>query len=317
MNNAPFPVATDNLTGVPCCSGSYRRTISWAAIFAGLTSALALQVLLMLLGAGLGFAIYSPLTDENPIADLGKGAALIQGLSAVVSLWLGGWVAGRFTPREVRTTGWLHGFAVWCGATVAGVLFVSAGAGWALGDLSKLVGGGLSAAGRPAAAAVGGMTDLAKDALKQSGDSLTSFTDEAMGFRPQDAARNDTVRAKREVGLAVARLFNPAQEANRGDNRAAAVKALVDYTGRSPADAERLIAEWTQSYDQLKADLLAAKNAAETKARAAAEEASHALAVFSLCAFAGFLLGLIAASHGGSQGAACARRRDGQTDAIA
>ena len=46
----------------------------------------------MMLGAGLGFAIYSPLADANPIADLGKGAVIIEGISAVFSLWFGCWI---------------------------------------------------------------------------------------------------------------------------------------------------------------------------------------------------------------------------------
>lgn len=294
----------------------FRRTASWPAIFAGLMAALALQVLFMMLGAGLGFALYSPLTDENPVANLGKGAAVIQGISAVLSLWLGGWVAGRFTPPGVRATGWLHGFSVWCAATVAGVLVVSAGAGWALGDLSKLVGGGLSLAGKPAAAAVGGTADLAKDALKQSGDTLSSFTDEALGRRMNDATPETTARAKREVGMALARLFNPLQTANQSANRSAAVTALVQYTGRTEAEADRLLTEWTASYEQLKADLLAAKNAAAEKARAASEKAADALALFSLCAFAGFLLGALAAGFGGNHGAACATRCELRTEGL-
>lgn len=299
-----------------CDCASWRRTSSWSAIFAGLVAAIALQVLFMMLGAGLGFALYSPLTDENPIAELGTGAVIIQGISAVLSLWFGGWVAGRFTPRGARSTAWLHGFCVWCSATVAGVLFVSVGAGWALGDLAKLVGGGLSLAGQPAAAVASGATDLAKDALKQSGDTLTSFTDEALGNRPEDAARSGTVRAKREVGMALARFFNPIQEASQADNRAALVRALVDHAGLSPADAERTVTEWTATYDQLKADLLATKDAAEAKAREAAETAANALAVFSLCAFAGFLLGAVAASCGGNHGAKCAYRCEARSDAM-
>lgn len=287
-----------------------RRTISWGAIFAGTSAAMALQVLFMMLGAGLGFAIYSPLTDNNPIADLGTGAVVVQGISAVFSLWFGGWVAGRFAPVGLRGTGWLHGFSVWCTATVAGVLFVSLGAGWAMGDLSKLVGGGLSMAGKPAAAVAGSAADLAKDALKQSTDTLASFTDEALGSRPADAARNGTVRAKREVGMAVARLFNPLQETNTAANRSAVVTALVDTAGMSQADAERTVTEWTATYDRLKADLVAAKNDAELKAREAADKASKALSLFSLAAFVGFLLGAIAASHGGSHGATSAIRQE-------
>jgi hypothetical protein len=287
-----------------------RRTLSWGAIFAGTSAAMALQVLFMMLGAGLGFAIYSPLTDANPIAGLGTGALIIQGISAVFSLWFGGWVAGRFSPLGVRPTGWLHGFSVWCAATVAGVLLVSLGAGWAIGDLSKLVGGGLSLAGKPAAAVAGSATDLAKDALKQSTDTLTSFTDEAVDGRPIDAAKNGAIRAKREVGLAVARLFNPLQPPNAVDNRSAVVKALVETAGMSPVDAERTVTEWTTTYERLKADLSAAKNDAELKAREAADKAAKALALFSLAAFVGFLFGALAASHGGAHGSQCALRHE-------
>lgn len=299
------------------CGDHFRRSVSWPAILAGTSAALALEVVFMMLGAGLGFAIYSPMTDANPITELGVGAAIIQGVSAVLSLWFGGWVAGRFTPAGIRATGWLHGFLVWCAATVGGVLFVSAGAGWALGDLSKLVGGGLSLAGKPAAALTGGATDMAKDALKQSSDTLGSFTDEAVGSRPAGSPPNLTVRAKREVGLAVARLFSPMQQAKVTENRAAAVKALVDYAGLNQADAEQAVTEWTASYDRLKADLLAAKNEAETKAREAAEKAANALAIFSLCYFLGFVLGGVAATCGGSHGAKCAVKCEERTESSA
>ena len=300
---APGPYSAATPSGYPTAPRC-RRTASWAAIFAGFTVALALQVLFMLLGAGLGFAIYNPLTNDNPVADLGTGAAVIQGISAVVSLWLGGWVAGRLTPAGVRNTGWLHGFIVWCVATIAGVCMVTSGAGWALGDLSKIVGGGLSAAAMPAAAVAGGAADLAKDALKQSGDTLASFTEEAVGRRPADNQNPaGGIRAKREVGLALARLFTPGEQTNAAEARAAVVKALVDTTGLSEQEANQLVAEWTATYDRLKADLAAAKGAAETKARKAADEAAEALAVFSFCAFAALAFGAFAGSWGGCQGA--------------
>src|SRR6478752_5649199 len=135
----PSPILT------PASNGSvlhhcHRTSLSWAAIIGGLVGALALQVLFMMLGAGLGFALYHPITSDSPVEDLGKGGVIIQGVSAVFSLWFGGWVAGRFTPLASRAAGGLHGFLVWCTATVAGVLIVSLGAGWMVGDLAKVVG---------------------------------------------------------------------------------------------------------------------------------------------------------------------------------
>jgi hypothetical protein len=198
--------------------------------------------------------------------------------------------------------GWLHGFLVWATGTVAAVLLASAGAGWALGDLSKLVGGGLSAAGKPLAAAAGGATDLAKDALKKSSDTISSYVDEATGG--QDSSnRSRSIHAKREIGLAAARYFAGTDEATRASSRAALVTALVNETGASQADAEKTVADWSASYDRVKADLAAAKNQAEAKAREVADQAAKDLAILSLGAFVGFVLGGLAASLGGHHGA--------------
>jgi len=284
--------------------------LSWAAIFGGLIGALALQVLFMLLGAGLGFALYHPITSDSPIEDLGKGGIIIQGVSAVFSLWFGGWIAGRFTPLASRASGGLHGFLVWCTATVVGVLIVSGGAGWMLGDLAKVVGGGLSAAGKPAAAAVSAGADLAKDGAKQSSDMLASFTDQVLANQPADTNKAKLVAAKREVGFAVARLFNPLQKEKMTENKAALTRVLVEQAGLSQEDADRLVREWTDSYARLSADLTAAKNAAEEKARVAADQAAHVLAMFSLGAFVAFVLGSISAACGGRHGAAVAFKYD-------
>jgi hypothetical protein len=289
-----------------------RTPLSWGAILGGLVAAMAFQVIFMMLGAGLGFAIYHPISSDAPVENLGTGAMVIQGMSAVCSLWFGGWVAGRVTPVVSRAAGGLHGFLVWCSATVVGVLVVSWGAGWITGDLSKIVGGGLSAAGKPVAAAVAGGADLAKDAAKQSSDTLASFTDEALANLPADTAKAKSVSAKREIGFAVARLFNPLQKEKMAENKPALARTLVEQAGMSQQDADRLVNGWTESYNRLSADLEAAKKQAGEKARAAAEKAAHTLAMFSLGAFFAFVLGAISAGVGGRHGAAVASKYDYQ-----
>lgn len=285
-----------------------RSTVSWGAIFAGAIAAIALHVLLMMLGAGLGLAIFSPLTEDNPVADFSIGALIIHSICAIVSLYFGGWVAGRFSPVAARSTGWLHGFSVWCAATVGGVILVALGAGAMLGGFSKMVGGGLSAVGQPAAEVAGSAADLAADAVKQSGETIASFVDESVSYLPADGAANEGIRAKREIGIAVARYFNPAQEGNAEANRAAVVTALEDHTGMSRADADRAVTEWTMTFERLQADLATVKEAAATKAREMSDRAADALAKFSLWAFVAFLIGALAATWGGQIGAICATR---------
>lgn len=285
-----------------------RSNVSWGAILAGTIAALALHVLFMMLLGGLGLAIFSPLTEANPVADFSVGAVIIHSICAIVALWFGGWVAGRFSSATTRSTGWLHGFSVWCAATVGGVTLVALGAGAMLGGISKIVGDGLTAIGQPAAEVAGSAADLAADALKQSDQTMTSFVDEAVGNLPEDGPANDGIRAKREISFAVARLFNPAKEGDTAANRAAVVTALVDHAGMSQAEADRAVMEWTATYERLQADLAEVKEVAAEKAREAADTAADALAKFSLWAFVGFLLGALAATWGGQLGAKCATR---------
>jgi hypothetical protein len=287
-----------------------RSFFSWGAVIAGVVSALALEFLFMLLGSGLGFAIYSPLTDAHPVGDLAAGAVVVEGISAVFSLWFGGWIAGRFAPATfgVRSIGWLHGFAVWATATVVGVLIVTAGAGWALGDLSKLVGGGLSLAGKPAAALAGTSADGAKSAVKQSADTVSSFVDEAVAGRSAGSTGNNPVRAKREIGFAAERFFTADSASSNTANRSALIKTLIDDAGMSDAEAEKTVADWSASYDRLKADLAAAKEDAALKAREAADKSAEALAAFSLCAFVALVFGGLSASCGGHQGSIFAKK---------
>ena len=287
-----------------------RSHVSWGAIFAGATAAVALQVLFMMLGAGLGLSIYSPITEQNPVSNFSVGALVIHSIGALIALALGGWVAGRFSPVHTRATGWLHGFCVWCTATVAGVIMVASGASAMLGGVVKVAEGGLSMVGESATAVAKGATEAAE----QSGVTLKSFADEAVGNLPNDGPAGEKVRATREVSLALGRLFNPVQNGDSVANRTAVVRALVDHAKMSEAEANRAVTEWTTTFERVKADLGAAKAHAEKEAREAADAAANALAKFSLLSFFAFLLGALLATGGGHLGAKSATNCDTKND---
>src|ERR1700750_3028287 len=77
---------------------------SWGAIFAGAVVAVALSVVLLTLGAGLGFASVSLYSGEGASASGVSVAALIW---LIVTQWLsagvGGYVAGRLRHRWLAT----------------------------------------------------------------------------------------------------------------------------------------------------------------------------------------------------------------------
>src|SRR3954447_16227771 len=95
-------------------SRSFDRTfarISWGAIFAGAIIALATQLVLTLIGAAVGLATLDPATGQNPSGTtLGIGAAVWLVISSLVSLFLGGYVAGRLGGTFMGgCTDWLLG----------------------------------------------------------------------------------------------------------------------------------------------------------------------------------------------------------------
>src|SRR5688572_14890487 len=89
------------------------RRISWGAIFAGLTAAVIIQMLLTLLGVGIGAATINPLQEQAPGEGLGIGAAIWFFASSLIAMYVGGRVAGRFSNAPTRHDRMMHGIFTW------------------------------------------------------------------------------------------------------------------------------------------------------------------------------------------------------------
>jgi hypothetical protein len=92
-----------------------RSRVSWGAIFAGAVVALALYVLLSLLGAALGLSVSDQLRSDQ----LGSGAAIWAILTTLLALFIGGIVCSQCTAGENKFEAIMYGVIVW------GVLFTS------------------------------------------------------------------------------------------------------------------------------------------------------------------------------------------------
>jgi hypothetical protein len=271
---------------------------------AGSVAGLAIHLLLTVLGIGLGLGVADPMTEGNPVAKFGMGATIAWGVSALIALWSGGWVAGKAAPAAMRRSGCLHGFLVWSVATVAVFVFATSTAGMMIGGAAKIVSQSFQMAAKPVTAVAAGSADIAKETLKQNSDVVGSYLDEVIQSRGENAGPGADVRAKREIGYALTRLFSPGGDANDQEKRAAVIRAMTE-AGVSEADANRMLTEWTASYERMKTDLKAAKDKAEQKAREAGEVASKALSRAAVWTFLAFLLGAIVASLGGMCGSCC------------
>ncbi len=76
-------------------STSLVRRISWAAIFAGLVVAIVIEMVLSVLGISIGATVVNPMSDSTTARNLGIGEAIWFLVVSIISLFIGGWVAGR------------------------------------------------------------------------------------------------------------------------------------------------------------------------------------------------------------------------------
>lgn len=87
--------------------------VSWGAIFAGVVVALVIQVLLTMLGVGIGVATLDPQSGDNPAAStFSIVAGIWYLLSGIVSAFTGGYIAARMSGKTDETAGALHGLKI-------------------------------------------------------------------------------------------------------------------------------------------------------------------------------------------------------------
>ena len=119
----PAPVA--GTAAAPALVPDEQRTYlfnraSWGAIIAGVVAALVAQLLINLLGIGVGLSAVSVAnTADNPDAStFSIGAGIWWTLCGIIASFFGGVVAGRLCgPAQANTARW-HGLVAWCATTM-------------------------------------------------------------------------------------------------------------------------------------------------------------------------------------------------------
>ncbi|MCB5186623.1 hypothetical protein LG200_01230 [Methylobacillus caricis] len=284
--------------------------ISWRAILAGLAVAVAVQLILSLLGTGIGFSFVDPVeAGATPSASsFGIGAALWWVVSWILSLVAGSIVAVFSSDVITRCRGALLGIVIWALATIVGACV-----------FSNLVGGAFKTAG--AAVGVAGTGAAAAGAMLATGDgqSASELGFDDLKFQIQDFIRNAKGSIDQQIAEGASDTDTPPASNNRrGESNArhgqhavywqALTKYLSNTDEASKAvDRERVVATLADaagvSKDQADAEvqkLEAAYEQAKQKAKEAADKAASAAAHFALWATLGFILSLLAAALAGS-----------------
>ncbi len=294
--------------------------LCWGSIIAGALAALSVHLLVTLFGIGLGLHIVEPLSDAEPAQKFGLGVGIAWCVSALIALFVGGWIAGRFAPDPGRGLGGLHGFLVWCLATVVLSLVLAGGARMVIGGLANLTGTALRGVGAAAQPALEAGMDAAGDALgnltREHGDVVGSFvrelapgTEGGGGIREEVAA--GAARSTREVSWAVYRFFALDPEERGPEARDDLAATIAEHTDMDRQEAGRRVEEMVATHERMRRQLEELRDQAALRAREAADTAADHLKHVAVWTFVAFLIGAIAASLGGAAGA----RVRAQTDA--
>ena len=311
-------------TALPTHTHAHPR-ISWGAIFAGVVMALVAQLAFSLLGLGLGASAANPYSD-NPVGGLGFGAAVWTLLSVLISLFTGGYVAGRLAGMPRRQDSMLHGLVTFGLTSLLGFYLLTSGIGKVIGGAGSLVSSVVSSATSAASNAAPGLMDSAKDKLKESGidtsdiqgqvdqllrqtgmpalqpENLQSRAQNAAGqaqSTAQNAAQDPNV-ANTDIKGLVNKVFGQNQDvADQAKNREALVNVIMSRTGKSRPEAEGIVNNYQQTYEQAKAKAAQLADEAKQKALAAADTARRGAAKGGLAASLALLLGAVAAAFGG------------------
>jgi hypothetical protein len=262
------------------------RRVSWGAILTGVVVALATQVLLAMLGLGIGLSGIEPTqVGDNPAASsMGIGAAVWWALSGILAALAGGWVAARLAGVPSRQIGLLHGLATWAVATLVVLWLLS-------GTASAIVGGAFNVVGRTLSG-VGGAAGGAVSSVAQGlGNPLEALQDEIRGAA---GPNTDPQAAGRQLAAAMGRVLTSEGDA-ANQARQTAVDVLIRQ-GVAPDEAQRRVQDWEQRYRET-------RDQAAAQARAAADAAADGASTAAFYGFIALLLGAIAGAFGGRAGA--------------
>ncbi len=281
-------------------TGEARARVSWSAIFAGVVLVVAVQLLLSILGAGVGLGFVNPgHADSASASSLGTGAGIWWVVSTVISLVLGSYAAARLAGVGTRFDGILHGLVVWGLAMLLTVYLVTSAVGGLIGGAFSAVTSTVSAAGSvvgSAASAVGaGVKDIAPQAAQMAGIDTSNLQQQAQTLlqspTPQDPAAMDPGQAAKAVAQQMPALFAG------GDKEQAAKQQITNIVAAqahiSPEDAQKRVDDAVTQFQQAKQQAI---ETAKDAAAASAAGAAHA----SFLVFVGLLIGALAGAAGGA-----------------
>lgn len=260
--------------------------ISWGAIFAGVVLAIAIQLVLGILGTGIGLSLVNPVEGTTPGATgFGIGAGLYWIVTTVIALGAGGYAAARVAGVHDRFDGLVHGLVVWGVTLILTLYLLTSAVGGIIGGAFRTVGAVAGAAGSGIGAAAPKVADVA-------GVDTSDVRNEAAAYlstAPSDPAQMTPEQAQKEIAKQLPALARGGTDGAQAESRIVDIVAAQRKISRPEAQAQ---------VTQAKAQFVKTKNDAISTAKSATDTAAGVAAGTSFMLVIALLIGAGAAGFG-------------------
>lgn len=287
-----------------------KKGVSWRAIAAGTLTVLTIILILNLIGLAIGLGTIEPTEENNPFSGIGTGALIWWGVSNLIALFAGGFVAARVGVSLTDISGVVQGIMTWALYTLISIWLLTTVVGTIISGVGSAVSGVISTTG-----------DVAGDAFAPAIEELVEDLDVSLGdakeeiyslMRDADMDPNElesdveegVSQGLRDGGIEQAfrnaknRLTQTFEEVDRDE----LVNIVVDRTNMNRNEAERAVDNALADYEALREDVEQFLAEVEETAREEGEKAAEAAAKAAGYMSVAFILGLFAAAVGGVLG---------------
>ena len=266
--------------------------VSWGAVLAGVVVSLVTQLILNMIGIGIGASNLNAGAGQNPSASgFSIGAGIWWTLAGVIAALVGGYVSGRLSGKPKNSTAGWQGLTTWALTTLVVFYLLTSAVGGVLGGAYRTVTGAI---GGDASTAGGTMQTVAQAA----GPSLSGVSDPFSSIEQslKGATGGNDPAALRDSATVAMRAVVTGDEAKvqEAGERASQVIAKAQNIPIEQARAE--VQQYAQQYRE-------AVTQAKLKATQLANATATAVSRAALFGSVALILGAWAGWFGGRMGA--------------
>lgn len=302
-----------------------QRGISWRAILAGTVAAVAVMIILNLIGLSFGLWSVEPAEEGSTLDGLGVGAIIWWVVSNLIVLFIGGFVAARVGVSFTNTSGIIQGIMTWALYTLVSAWLITSVIGTIVSGVGNVVGKVISTTGNVVENQLAPVIkdqfediEISLDDAKEEFYSLLEDTEkekldpeylESQAEETVETAKEEAEdaaiqpgRADAEVEGIFSKTKNRFEQSFEAIDKEALANILQERTDMTESEAQRSVENLVAEFEQARAELEEFVQDAKETAEEEAGKISDAVGDAAMYLAIALVLGLITAGLGGLAG---------------